>query len=75
MLAVMFLKFYFRFSQTCNHVAALLFKVESAFRLDVSNPACTTTLCSWSAPASKIPVFMRLEEMQFTKPTHKKGKG
>ena len=64
-----------RFSQTCNHIAALLFKIESAFRLDMSNPACTTTACSWSAPASKVPVFLRLEEKSFTKPMYKKGKG
>ena len=64
----------FRLSQTCNHVAALLFKVESAFRLDMSQPACTTAACSWKAP-SKKPVFMALDEMVFKRPTHKKGKG
>ena len=32
-------------SETCNHVAALLFRVEAAVRLGLSNPACTAKPC------------------------------
>ena len=31
-----------RLSQVRNHVAAFAFKIGSAFRLDISNPACAT---------------------------------
>lgn len=64
----------YRLSQTCNHVAALLFKLESAYRLDLSNPSCTTSKCSWSSPASKKPVFCTMDEMSFKKPSYRKGK-
>ena len=30
-------------SGTCNNVAAMLFRVEAAVRLGLTNPACTTT--------------------------------
>ena len=32
-------------SQSCNHVAALLFRVEAAVRLGLTNPSCTTKPC------------------------------
>ena len=34
-------------SGTCNHVAALLFRVEAAVRLGLTNPSCTTKSCEW----------------------------
>ncbi|XP_067933338.1 uncharacterized protein [Watersipora subatra] len=62
-------------SQTCNHIAALMFKIESAFRLDISNPACTNTACAWKGPSSRKTVFMKVADMSFKKPSHKSGKG
>lgn len=64
----------FRLSQTCNHAAALMFKVESAFRLDISDPSVTSGQCSWNAPSSKQPFFMKVEDMEFVKPSHNKRK-
>ena len=32
-------------SDTCNHLAALLFRVEAAVRLGLSNPPCTAKPC------------------------------
>lgn len=64
-----------RLSQTCNHVAALLFKVNAAFKLELSNPACTSTASVWAAPSgAKQPVNMKLREMSFIKPRYSKGK-
>ena len=34
-------------SGTCNHVAALLFRVEAAVRLGLTNPSCTTKSFEW----------------------------
>ena len=58
----------------CNHVAALLFK--AAHCLDISNPSCTTTACSWKSRSSKTSasVYMKLSDMKFNKPSHQKRK-
>ena len=34
-------------SQTCNHVAAALFRIEAACRMGLNNPPCTSKLCAW----------------------------
>ena len=34
-------------SRTCNHVAAMLFRVEAAIRPGPTNPACITISCEW----------------------------
>ena len=34
-------------SETFNHVAAALFRVEAAVRLGLTNPSCTTKPCQW----------------------------
>ena len=34
-------------SETCNHVAAALFRVEAAVRLGLTNPACTSSASEW----------------------------
>ena len=34
-------------SQTCNHIAAALFRIESAVRNGLNNPACTSKPNQW----------------------------
>lgn len=34
-------------SGTCNHVAAMLFRIEAAVRLGLTNPSCTSKSCEW----------------------------
>ena len=34
-------------SQTCNHVAAALFRIEAAVRSGLTNPSCTSTISEW----------------------------
>ena len=34
-------------SQTCNHVAAALFRIEAACRIGLNNPPCTSKPCTW----------------------------
>ncbi|KAJ8301895.1 hypothetical protein KUTeg_020882 [Tegillarca granosa] len=41
--------------QTCNHIAALLFRFEAANRFGVSS--CKLTLCAWNVP----PIVKKLE--------------
>ena len=37
-------------SQTCNHVAAMLFRVEAAVRAGFTNPTCTSQKLQWNVP-------------------------
>ena len=47
-------------SQTCNHIAAALFRVEAAIRAGLNNPACTAKACEWLPNRSKVhPMKMR----------------
>ena len=68
-----FVKFYGS-SQVCNHVAALLFKLEYVTRLEISNPACTTVHYQWGEPttSSTFPASIRLGDMKFSKPSFPK---
>ncbi|KAI8486209.1 uncharacterized protein LOC144905934 [Branchiostoma floridae x Branchiostoma belcheri] len=53
-------------SQTCNHVAALLFKVEAAVRTNMADPAaCTSTACQWNAAPKKAVQPSRVKDMNF----------
>ncbi len=45
-----------RLSQTCNHVAALLFRVEAAVRAGLTNPTCTSKKAEWNVPCQKADV-------------------
>ena len=38
----------FRLGEVCSHVAALLFKVETACRLGYTEPSCTSLPCRWN---------------------------
>ena len=49
-------------SQSCNHVAALLFRVEAAVRLGLTNPSCTTKPCEW-LPNRKIVKPVKIKDM------------
>ena len=35
-------------SQSCNHVMALLYKVEHAVSMGFANPSCTSVPCRWN---------------------------
>ena len=34
-------------SETCNHVAAAMFRIEAAVRNGLTNPACTSSANKW----------------------------
>jgi hypothetical protein len=38
----------FRLGETCSHVAALLFKIETAIRLGYTRQTCTDIPCAWN---------------------------
>ena len=50
-------------SQTCNHVAAALFRVESACRMGLNNPSCTSTACQW-LPNNKVVEPVKIKDLK-----------
>ena len=53
-------------SATCNHVAALLFRVEAAVRLGLTNPSCTTKTCEWF-PNRKNVQATKVKDLYFSR--------
>ena len=51
-------------SQTCNHVAAALFRLEMASRMGLNNPACTSQACSWLQNTKPVEP-MKVKDMKF----------
>jgi len=58
---------------TCNHVAAVLFKVEHAWKMGWTNKACTSKPCVWNQPAKKQKLTpKKSKDMEWRKPHHSK---
>jgi len=59
---------------TCNHIAAVLFRIEAAMRLGLSNPACTTKPCEWLPNRNEVKQC-RVKDIETTLPTGGKQPG
>uniref|UniRef100_A0AAV2MK29 SWIM-type domain-containing protein n=1 Tax=Knipowitschia caucasica TaxID=637954 RepID=A0AAV2MK29_KNICA len=59
--------------QTCNHVAALLFKVDDAWKRGITNQACTSLPCIWNKYGSTKDIAQpkRIQEMKWKKHHYK----
>ena len=51
-------------SQTCNHVAAALFRVEAAIRAGLNNLSCTAKSCEWLPNRKKVQP-MKMKDINF----------
>ncbi|KAL3857710.1 hypothetical protein ACJMK2_012352 [Sinanodonta woodiana] len=62
------------FGQTCNHVAALLFKKDAAWKSGLTNPACTSVESNWDKPKTKFAMIqpIRVNDMKIKKPHFRK---
>ena len=61
-------------SQTCNHVAAALFCIESASQMGVSNLSCTSSACQW-LPNNKSVAPVKVKELNVKRGSiNKRGK-
>lgn len=54
------------FSQTCNHIAAALFRIEADVRMGLSNPSCRTTACEW-LPKNKLVKQVKLKDLKLSR--------
>lgn len=43
-----FVCFVFSAREACSHIAAMLFKVEAAFKLELNHPSRTSSACVWN---------------------------
>ena len=59
---------------TCNHVTAMLFRVEAAVSSGLTKPTCTGKLCAWNVPkGSKTQLVMKpLKQLVFSTSTYRK---
>ena len=53
-------------SETCNHVAAAMFRIEAAVRLGLRNPACTSSTNEWF-PCHKEVAPVKVKNMNFNR--------
>ena len=51
------------YGQTCNHIIAVLFKVEYAIASDYNNPACTEVSSKWNDQTQKQVMPMKVKNM------------
>ena len=64
---------FFRLIETCNHVAALLFKVDFAWQNGLTNKSCTSRPCEWNKYGAKVVAKpIPIKEMKWKKPHYQK---
>lgn len=61
-----------RLHQDCNHTAAVLFKMDAAWKAGATNPSCTSTSCTWKEPTTQRNVldYCCVTEMNWDKPMY-----
>ncbi|CAC5412802.1 unnamed protein product [Mytilus coruscus] len=61
--------------ETCNHMAAILFKVDYAGQWGANNKSCTSKPCVWKSPSTKKSIVQpkKLSELKIMKPHYSKG--
>ena len=67
------MKICYRLGETCNHIAALLFRVEAANKLGLS--ACTSLPCTWDVAKDSNMHLQPLELCKATVVKSRHGKG
>ena len=55
------------FAECCNHVVALLYKVECANSKGMIDPACTDVACSWNVSTQRNVRFMKIKDVEIRK--------
>ena len=73
-LLIIWFSFY-RLGSTCNHVAAVLFKIDWAWKSGITNKSCTSRPCTWNEFGAKGKVLdlQPVSELEWRKPHYGKG--
>lgn len=53
-------------SQTCNHIAAALFRIEAAVRMGLTNVSCTAKSCEW-LPNNKLVKAVKIKDLKLSR--------
>ena len=57
---------------TCNHIAAVLFKLDHAWQSGLSNKACTSLPAAWIVPSTKkVLQPKKMKDMEWRKPHYR----
>jgi hypothetical protein len=56
---------FFRLSESCSHIGAVLFKVEAAVKLGYTKTACTEEPCKWNEDFVKTVVPAKINAIKF----------
>ena len=66
---------FYRLGETCNHVAAVLFKIDYAWQWGTNNKACTSKPCVWNVRGGKKAVIQpkKISELKIMRPHYSKG--
>ena len=59
--------------QTCNHIAAGMFRIEAAVRNGLTNPACTSASNKW-LPCRKEITPMKIKKLNFSRDDFARGR-
>ena len=67
-----FVCFYCSLGATCNHIAAVLFKLDHAWQSGLSNMACTSLPAAWIVPSTKkVLQPKKVNDMEWRKPHYR----
>ncbi|KAF6036377.1 hypothetical protein EB796_005322 [Bugula neritina] len=61
-------------SSSCNHIAAVVFKLDYISQKEPFKRSCTDGECNWKRSTKSVCTPRRLADLQFFKPDYKKGK-
>ena len=63
--------YFYRLGQSCNHVAAILLKVDYCWRMGYVSKSCTSKESTWNVPSGAATVVepLRMKDLSYQKPS------
>ena len=54
------------FSRACNHVTAILFRIDATVRMRLTNPSCTPKPCEW-LPSNAVVKPTKIKDLKLSR--------